>query len=229
CRCPRAWTRSQRSRPPGSNATRCARRSRPRWSRTRRAGRTSTGCSTSPSRSAARRSHLLAARATGEGTVGRGAPAGGPPGAGGGRRPDEQPDARAAGPTSASRDDARGTGARARDTGERPHRGRTARHRDLLDRPLELFTARDVAEARELVRELGARLRGRLARRERALRRGRLDLRRTLRVAVTSGGVPVRLRRRGRRPGRPDLIALCDLSGSVAAPSELLLGLMPPP
>ncbi|HKA28395.1 MAG TPA: VWA domain-containing protein [Candidatus Binatia bacterium] len=162
------------------------------------------------------------------GDAGAGGRGGDAAGAGSGRRRDEESDAHAAGPTSASRDDARGTGARARDAGERPHRGRTARQRELLERPLELFTARDVAEARDLVRELGARLRGRLARRERALRRGRLDLRRTLRVAVTSGGVPVRLRRRGRRPGRPDLIALCDLSGSVAAASELLLGLIAP-
>jgi uncharacterized protein with von Willebrand factor type A (vWA) domain len=40
--------------------------------------------------------------------------------------------------------------------------------------------------------------------------------------------VPLRLRRRARRPGRPDLLALCDLSGSVAAASELLLGLLAP-
>jgi uncharacterized protein with von Willebrand factor type A (vWA) domain len=106
--------------------------------------------------------------------------------------------------------------------------GRAARRQSLLEQPLELLSARDVAEARELVRELGARLRGRLARRERALRRGRLDLRRTLRAAVGTGGVPLRLRRRGRRPGRADLVALCDLSGSVAAASELLLGLVAP-
>jgi uncharacterized protein with von Willebrand factor type A (vWA) domain len=114
------------------------------------------------------------------------------------------------------------------DEGDRPRGGRAARRQQLLERPLALFAAHDVAEARDLVRELGARLRGRLARRERALRRGRLDLRRTLRAAIGSGGVPVRLRRRGRRPGRPDLVALCDLSGSVAAASELLLGLVAP-
>jgi len=107
-------------------------------------------------------------------------------------------------------------------------RGRAARQATLLQRPLAELTAHDVAEARDLVRELGERLRGRLARRECALRRGRLDVRRTLRAAVGSGGVPLRLRRRGRRPGRPDLVALCDLSGSVAAASELLLGLIAP-
>src|SRR5439155_147319 len=85
-----------------------------------------------------------------------------------------------------------------------------------------------VEEARELVRALSARLRGRLVRRERRARRGRVDFRRTIRHSMSSGGVPVRPRFRARRPGRPDLVALCDLSGSVAAASELLLGLIAP-
>jgi len=148
-------------------------------------------------------------------------------GRGGGREPES-----AGGPglrPTGEREDAGRRGERERDDGERgPRMGRAARRQALLEQPLELLTTRDVAEARELVRELGARLRGRLARRERALRRGRLDLRRTLRAAVGTGGVPLRLRRRGRRPGRPDLVALCDLSGSVAAASELLLGLVAP-
>jgi uncharacterized protein with von Willebrand factor type A (vWA) domain len=106
--------------------------------------------------------------------------------------------------------------------------GRAARVRRLLSLPLREFTAVDVTEARELVRELGARLRGRFARRQRQAKRGRLDVRRTLRAATASGGVPLRRRFRARRPGRPDLVALCDLSGSVAAASELLLGLIAP-
>src|SRR5437016_162802 len=106
--------------------------------------------------------------------------------------------------------------------------GRAARARRLLALPFREFTSRDVEEARELVRELGARLRGRLARRERAAHRGRLDVRRTLRAATSTGGIPLQLRFRARRPGRPDLVALCDLSGSVAAASDLLLGLLVP-
>ena len=105
---------------------------------------------------------------------------------------------------------------------------RAARARRLLALPFREFTSRDVEEAREVVRELGARLRGRLARRERQARRGRVDFRRTIRHSMSSGGVPVRPRFRARRPGRPDLVALCDLSGSVAAASELLLGLIAP-
>ena len=105
---------------------------------------------------------------------------------------------------------------------------RAARRRELMTLPFHAFTAREVEEARVLVRELGRRLRGRLARRERAGRRGRLDFRRTIRSAMSTGGVPVRPRLRARRPGRPDLVALCDLSGSVASASELLLGLVAP-
>jgi len=120
-------------------------------------------------------------------------------------------------------------GAEARHVGEVSGReSRAARARRLLALPFREFTSRDVEEARELVRELGARLRGRLARRERQARRGRVDFRRTIRHSMSSGGVPVRPRFRARRPGRPDLVALCDLSGSVAAASELLLGLIAP-
>jgi len=75
---------------------------------------------------------------------------------------------------------------------------------------------------------LAEQLRRRLARRWRRARRGPIDLRRTLRATAATGGVPLRLARRTRRPARPDLLALCDLSGSVAAASELLLGLLAP-
>jgi uncharacterized protein with von Willebrand factor type A (vWA) domain len=106
--------------------------------------------------------------------------------------------------------------------------GRAARARRLRRLPFKEFTGRDVVEAREVVRELAARLRARLARRERRARRGRPDLRRTIRAAMGTGGVPVRLCFRGRRPARPALVALCDLSGSVAAASELCLALVAP-
>src|SRR5437867_2336913 len=105
---------------------------------------------------------------------------------------------------------------------------RAARARRLLALPFRELTSRDVEEARELVRELGRRLRGRLARRERRARRGRLDFRRTIRRSMSTAGVPIRPGLRARRPGRADLVALCDLSGSVAAASELLLGLIAP-
>src|SRR5438034_1308114 len=64
---------------------------------------------------------------------------------------------------------------------------RAARARRLLALPFRELTSRDVEEARELVRELGRRLRGRLARRERRARR-ELGLR--ARAGGGVGGAP---------------------------------------
>lgn len=149
----------------------------------------------------------------------------------GGRGVTEESERRAIGPAQAAEEERpAGAGRVGPDAGraDRPPVGRRARRVALLTMPFASMTAEDVAEAREVAAALGERLRGRLARRERQTRRGRVDLRRTLRAATGTGGVPLRLRRRGRQPGRPDLLALCDLSGSVAAASELLLALLAP-
>ncbi|MFN8601008.1 MAG: VWA domain-containing protein [Candidatus Binatia bacterium] len=81
-------------------------------------------------------------------------------------------------------------------------------------------------DARAAAREIGRRFAARAARRERRTRRGRIDIRRTIRRAVARGGALVDLQRRGRRPGKPDLVVLCDVSGSVARASDLLLSLL---
>jgi hypothetical protein len=100
--------------------------------------------------------------------------------------------------------------------------------RALSLRPFRELDSEEIDEIRDVAAVLARRLRGRLARRLRRTRRGRVDMRRTLRQATSTGGVAVRLAFRGRRPGRPDLVALCDVSGSVALASELLLGLLAP-
>lgn len=103
-----------------------------------------------------------------------------------------------------------------------------ALRRALLEKPFKEFDARDVDSAKELLEELARRLRGRLSRRYKRGSRGRLDFRRTLRASVSRGGAPIELFWRYRRPGKPDLLALCDLSGSVALVSDFLLALIAP-
>jgi len=105
---------------------------------------------------------------------------------------------------------------------------RLALRRALLEKPFREFDARDVESSKELVEELARRLRGRLSRRYKRGSRGRLDFRRTFRASVTRGGAPIELFWRHRRPGKPDLVALCDLSGSVAVVSDFLLALIAP-
>ena len=89
----------------------------------------------------------------------------------------------------------------------------------LSQKPFREYTPSDVEASDALVALLARELRGRMARRLRVSRRGRLDFRRTLRRAASSGGIPMHLLFRGPRPGRPGLVALCDISGSVAAVS----------
>jgi uncharacterized protein with von Willebrand factor type A (vWA) domain len=98
----------------------------------------------------------------------------------------------------------------------------------LLEKPFKAFDPRDIEVAKELVEDLSRRLRGRLSRRYRRSKHGRLDFRRTIRASITHGGVPIDLLLRGRRPGKPDLVAFCDLSGSVALVSDFLLALLAP-
>lgn len=63
---------------------------------------------------------------------------------------------------------------------------------------------------------LARKLATRMAARRRRAARGRIDLRRTLRRSLSTGGVPVRPVLRRRRPVRPEIVLLCDVSGSVA-------------
>ena len=78
-------------------------------------------------------------------------------------------------------------------------------------------TAADVADLRQTVLPLARRLAVRLAARQRLGRRGRLDFRRTVRASLSTGGVPVVTHHRPLRPHRPELVILCDVSGSVSA------------
>jgi uncharacterized protein with von Willebrand factor type A (vWA) domain len=80
----------------------------------------------------------------------------------------------------------------------------------------------EVARLEAAVRRLAARLKARLRRRDRA-RRGALAVRRTLRLNLGLGGIPARLAFRRRRPERPDLVVLCDVSESMRPVTRLML------
>jgi hypothetical protein len=96
----------------------------------------------------------------------------------------------------------------------------------LADKPLQQMTEREMAELHREVERLARLLRARLARRPERARRGRLDLRRTLRRSLATGGVPFELHRRKRRLHKPRLVVLCDVSDSVRAVSRFMLQLV---
>jgi uncharacterized protein with von Willebrand factor type A (vWA) domain len=98
-------------------------------------------------------------------------------------------------------------------------RERVARHAipPPADRVDFLIASRtQLAELRRAVYPLSRKLATRLAARRRRSARGQIDLRRTLRRSLSTGGVPLKPSFRRHRPSRPEIVLLCDLSGSVA-------------
>jgi hypothetical protein len=98
--------------------------------------------------------------------------------------------------------------------------------RALSHKPLAILSEKEVEELRGEVERLARLLRARIHLVPRSPRRGRLDLRRTLRRSLATSGVPFDLRRRERRPRRPRLVVLCDISDSVRNVSRFLLELV---
>lgn len=89
--------------------------------------------------------------------------------------------------------------------------------RPTIDR-LDFLSARkaDLEEMRREIYPLARRLAARLAKEQHHRRRGPLDVRRTVRASISTGGVPLTTHHRPRRPHRTELVVLCDVSGSVA-------------
>ena len=84
----------------------------------------------------------------------------------------------------------------------------------------------ELAAMRLAVRPLARRLAAAARRRRRLYSSGRLNVRKTMRRAVADGGVPMNPAWHQRRRSRPQLIVLCDVSGSVAEFAKFTLSLL---
>lgn len=78
-------------------------------------------------------------------------------------------------------------------------------------------------QMRRVVAPLARTLASRLAARRRRSRAGEIDLRKTLRKSMSTGGVPIDVVLKKPHPARPELVVLCDVSGSVAGFSHFTL------
>ncbi len=95
---------------------------------------------------------------------------------------------------------------------------------DELD--LVHLSTEDQAELRATLAPLARKLATRMALARRRGTTGRLDVRRTVRRSLSTGGVPFDPVFRPKRPHRPELFVLCDVSGSVAAFAHFTLQLV---
>jgi len=107
---------------------------------------------------------------------------------------------------------------------------RADRSRDMRDELLQkafgALTAHEIQAMRRVVQELAKKIRDEAALRERRARKGRLDIKRTLRKSLAYGGLPLEavLKKRKRSKGR--IVVLCDVSQSVWNASRFMLHLL---
>jgi uncharacterized protein with von Willebrand factor type A (vWA) domain len=101
-----------------------------------------------------------------------------------------------------------------------------ARPLNELDRALPSGPLQDLAAVHRVVAQLRRRLatQGHTPRGQR--RREHVDVRRTMRASLETGGVPVVIKQRPRRPRRPEIYVLCDVSTSVTSASVFFLSVL---
>ena len=95
-----------------------------------------------------------------------------------------------------------------------------------LDRALPTSPSQDLAAVHRAVSQLKKRI-ATLGHEQRGRKSSQVvDVRRTMRASLETGGVPLRLRTRPKRPRRPEIYVLCDVSTSVSSASVFFLSVL---
>ncbi len=95
-----------------------------------------------------------------------------------------------------------------------------------LDRALPSGPLADLAAVHRVVAQLRRRLATQGKQNRGHRHHAHVDVRRTMRASLQTGGVPVELRFRPRRPKRPEIYVLCDVSTSVTSASVFFLSVL---
>jgi uncharacterized protein with von Willebrand factor type A (vWA) domain len=95
-----------------------------------------------------------------------------------------------------------------------------------LDRALPTGPLADLASVHRVVAQLKRRLATQGTQSRGHSRARHVDVRRTMRASLETGGVPVVIKYRPRRPRRPEIYVLCDVSTSVTSASVFFLSVL---
>ena len=95
----------------------------------------------------------------------------------------------------------------------------------LMNRPFNALSDKDLDILRKEVGRLAARLRSRVALRQKRAKSGQLDAKGTIRANLKHGSVPITIKHRDRTL-KPKLVVICDISTSMRPVSELMLSLI---
>jgi uncharacterized protein len=95
-----------------------------------------------------------------------------------------------------------------------------------LERALPTGPLQDLAAVHRVVAQLKRRLKTQGQEHRGHRRRVHVDVRRTMRASLQTGGVPVVVKERPVRPRRPEIFVLCDVSTSVTSASVFFLSVL---
>ena len=93
----------------------------------------------------------------------------------------------------------------------------------VTNRSIDQLSLRDMERMKAVVAKMAKRLAVRHSRRRKIRNRGHLDIRRTLRANAGYDGVPFEVVWKRKHRDRPKIVAICDVSGSVALYIRFLL------
>jgi hypothetical protein len=97
------------------------------------------------------------------------------------------------------------------------------REQSLQEKSFYHLSEEDVRRMREVVRRLALKFKNVIAIRRRRERRGKLDVKHTLRRNMSHGGVPFEVAFKQRKKMKPQIVTLCDVSSSVSNVSRFML------
>jgi uncharacterized protein with von Willebrand factor type A (vWA) domain len=97
------------------------------------------------------------------------------------------------------------------------------RRESLQEKSFYNLTEEDLRNMRDVVNRLAQKLKNIISMRRRRERKGKFDLKGTMRLNMKHGGLPFELVFKHRKKERPKLVILCDISSSVANVSRFFL------
>ncbi|NOY69030.1 MAG: VWA domain-containing protein [Deltaproteobacteria bacterium] len=97
---------------------------------------------------------------------------------------------------------------------------------DIGERPFSSLSPREVAEMRDVIKQMIRKLKDRASRRWAARNKGVIDVRKTLRYAGRFQGIPIDIKYRNKRLRKAKIVTLCDVSGSVWSAARFMLNML---
>ncbi|MCB0219466.1 MAG: VWA domain-containing protein [Chrysiogenetes bacterium] len=98
-----------------------------------------------------------------------------------------------------------------------------ARDEQMMNRPLYQLSADDVQRMKDTVQRLVERLKSIIQIKRKRKKRGRFDVKKTMRESMQYGGIPFHLKFQDKIIDKPDIVVLCDISDSVRNVSRFFL------